>query len=1028
MDANDYNYERGSEWRQWDLHIHTPASFHWTGQRFDPDPYSETNRLLVDEMIAALNNAEPAVFALMDYWTFDGWFALKRRLAEPNAPALHKTVFPGIELRIMAPMKGRLNAHVIFDDSIDEQTLIDFKAKLQIEVTDRSLSDAALILTARNASAEKLQHHGFKKEEVIADDFKAYFAGCKIAELSRDSYKAAIQSVPSGQAVCLMPYDTHDGIKEINWKEYYSFFLGLVQTATIFESRTLDLRDAFVGIKTSANEKYFGSMQEALGHIPRLVISGSDAHQFVGVKGDNNRRGYGDYPSNKKTWIKADPTFRGLQQAIMEPAKRSFIGERPEKLSEIIENKSFFIDRLKINKIDSAPVMGSWLHGTDIPLNPDLVAIIGNKGSGKSALADVIALLGNSKQKLHFSFLIKDRFKGKSGDPAKNFIGKLTWVDKKEEERNLNDNSPEEKIEKVRYIPQGHFELLCNAHVSGKSDAFERELRSVIFSHSGEDIRLGALDFDQLIDQQESSFRDQLNEYRKDLKRINQDIATSEDQLQPEIRTALNELLQEKKEQIAEHEKIKPDSPIKPSEHFSPEQVAVANKLEEISTNLKALENAAQSDSATAANFASKLKSAHNIKERIKLLERSHKQFIAEMSNDLANLDVVSTDLVKLSIELAPLNNLVASVEQQQQALKARLLSDATKKTQLQATQTVLSTKLAEPQLVYQQALLAFQAWENKLAELVGTPGAPDTLMGLSTRLDQLDSLPQVLEEHREHRQQLTADIFDILNKQRKSRADLFKPVQDLIQSNSLIREEYKLQFRATLVSSADAIASSLFSLIKQNTGEFRGEDESFNTIRRLVEESDFGVEADVLNFANDLYSKIANAANGGKKEGINPILRKDVTAASVYDLIFGLSFLEPRYTLLFQDAHLEQLSPGQRGALLLIFYLLVDKGKTPIILDQPEENLDNETVVSLLVPVLTEAKKRRQIIMVTHNPNLAVVCDAEQVIWSTFERKNDSKISYFSGAIENPAINKQVVNVLEGTMPAFSNRRNKYH
>ena len=148
----------------------------------------------------------------------------------------------------------------------------------------------------------------------------------------------------------------------------------------------------------------------------------------------------------------------------------------------------------------------------------------------------------------------------------------------------------------------------------------------------------------------------------------------------------------------------------------------------------------------------------------------------------------------------------------------------------------------------------------------------------------------------------------------------------------------------------------------------------------------------------------------------------------SVYDLLFGLSFLEPRYSLLFQDTQIEQLSPGQRGALLLIFYLLVDKGRNPIILDQPEENLDNETVVSLLVPVLDEAKKKRQIIMVTHNPNLAVVCDAEQIIYSSFDRKGLSRITYLPGSIENPAINVHVVNVLEGTKRAFNNRGNKYH
>lgn len=112
---------------------------------------------------------------------------------------------------------------------------------------------------------------------------------------------------------------------------------------------------------------------------------------------------------------------------------------------------------------------------------------------------------------------------------------------------------------------------------------------------------------------------------------------------------------------------------------------------------------------------------------------------------------------------------------------------------------------------------------------------------------------------------------------------------------------------------------------------------------------------------------------------------------------------------------------------MLLIFYLLVDKKRNPIILDQPEENLDNETIVSLLVPVLNAAKENRQIIMVTHNPNLAVVCDAEQIIFAEFDRKAMCSITYLAGSIEDPALNQAVVNVLEGTKPAFDNRGNKY-
>lgn len=155
-------FERGAEWRQWDLHIHTPASFHWQGQRFESDPSSATNTALVDEMIAALNAAEPTVFALMDYWTFDGWFALKRRLSEEGAPVLLKRVFPGIELRLMAPMTGRLNAHVIFSDEITDQMLHDFKAALHVELIDRPLSDDSLAALARMIGDDKLKLHGFE--------------------------------------------------------------------------------------------------------------------------------------------------------------------------------------------------------------------------------------------------------------------------------------------------------------------------------------------------------------------------------------------------------------------------------------------------------------------------------------------------------------------------------------------------------------------------------------------------------------------------------------------------------------------------------------------------------------------------------------------------------------------------------------------------------------------------------------------------------------------------------------------------
>lgn len=1023
--------ERGSEWRQWDLHIHTPASFHWKGQRFDEVADSKLKTsALVDEMIAALNAAQPAVFALMDYWTFDGWFALKRRLSEPDSPKLMKTVFPGIELRLSAPTTCRLNAHVIFSNDADDQILHDFKSALEIEIISRPLSNASLIALARMVGEDKLRVHGFKKPDVDADDRYALHVGSSIAEINCDTYKEAIEKVPKDLAIGFMPFDTSDGLSEVKWQDHYAYFLGLFNSSPIFESRNADLRGAFVNETTEGNAKWIKNFQNGLGNVPRLVVSGSDAHCFIGVKGDNDKRGYGDFPSGKGTWIKADPSFPGLLQAIMEPAKRSFIGERPQKLLEVAQNKTFFIDIIEVEKSLGATTPGMWLDGSKVPLSPDLVAIIGKKGSGKSALADVIALLGNSRQKAHFSFLKKDRFRGKSGEPAKNFVGTLTWCDSSTEKRNLNDDPSDDKVERVRYIPQGHFENLCNEHISGRTNAFERELRSVIFSHAGESIRLGSLDFDQLIEQQESSFRDQLNEFRKSLRKLNQEISSFEDQLQPDVNRTLQELLTLKLRQIEEHKKIKPPEVPKPGAELTEEQQTAANALDGLSVKLKLIEDSGITNANSELLIAGKLKAIQNVRERLRLLERSYTQFKNDTLKDLCTLRLNIADLAVLTTNNQLLEKLAVSIPGEQETIKSATEKDARDKAELLTEQTIFNSKLNAPQLLYQQYLQEVESWESKLSELNGSHDAPATLEGLRARIAQLEDLPILLEDRRYQRLKLTGEIFDVLNAQRGAREQLFKPVQELIQGNHLIREEYKLQFQATLGGSPDVISGSLFTLIKQNSGDFRGEDESYGVVRQIADQYDFNERSEILNFISNLHEKIAVSVGGNSKNnvGIQSLLRKDKTACDVYDLLFGLSFLEPRYSLLFQDTQIEHLSPGQRGALLLIFYLLVDRGRNPIILDQPEENLDNETIVSLLVPVLSEAKKKRQIIMVTHNPNLAIVCDAEQVIYSSFERKNASKITYLPGSIENPKINLHAVNVLEGTKPAFDNRRIKYH
>jgi predicted ATPase len=106
------------------------------------------------------------------------------------------------------------------------------------------------------------------------------------------------------------------------------------------------------------------------------------------------------------------------------------------------------------------------------------------------------------------------------------------------------------------------------------------------------------------------------------------------------------------------------------------------------------------------------------------------------------------------------------------------------------------------------------------------------------------------------------------------------------------------------------------------------------------------------------------------------------------------------------------------------MFYLLVDQSGRPIALDQPDENLDSHTIHKLLRPAIRAAKVKRQVFVVTHSPNLAIVGDADQVIVASSDGK---EFTYRSGSIESPEIRDLVLEVLEGTWPAFADRQRKY-
>lgn len=125
-------------------------------------------------------------------------------------------------------------------------------------------------------------------------------------------------------------------------------------------------------------------------------------------------------------------------------------------------------------------------------------------------------------------------------------------------------------------------------------------------------------------------------------------------------------------------------------------------------------------------------------------------------------------------------------------------------------------------------------------------------------------------------------------------------------------------------------------------------------------------------------------------------------------------------FHIMLNQKPIQHCSPGQRCSAMLPLVTLTSDA--PIIIDQPEDNLDNRLVSKAVFKILSKLKETRQIIVATHNPNILVSGDAEQV----FVLNDNGKVDSF-GSIDDPLIIKSVVELMEGGKEAFEKRKNKY-
>lgn len=929
------NNPAGSMWLKWDLHVHSPASII---QHYGGNTDAAWASFLDD-----LERLPPEfkVIGINDYIFVDGY---ERVLNEKQAGRLKNIdlILPVIELRldkfggvVTKDQNGtysssdwsRVNLHIIFDqlppEVIRQQFLsaivqcydlipeaIELKGRWQAVITPESLTQLGqMVINSIPAERRKTRsnplHEGFNNFCVSLDKVLEALQKHDL----KDHHLLAVGKAEWGN----MKWND----QSIADKKNVINRVDLVFTAS-------DNPEAYERAKAKLTEN----------GVQSTLLDCSDAHALS--TSDNK-----DRIGHCFTWIKADPTFNGLVQAVTEFEQRVFVGDTPPKQLLVNSNRTKYASSIAINKRAGSTLADTWFN-VDVPLNHDLVAIIGNKGSGKSALSDTIALVGDTKNHASFSFLNDKRFRDPRCRLAEHFIGTLRWHDGSESQRALYENPSTSSVERIKYLPQSYLETLCNELANNESSTFDGELRKIIYTHVPEEQRIGFPSLDDLLEFTLSQLEAERKLLLEELKKLNAELISVEDRLSPDFRTALDQHLDAKKRELSALEATAPTPVENPAQsNTAKQEAATAN---ETLAQLEALLNSIHTDEQEARRKkADALKnSAHTtrIQQSIKNYLKGHEQFLVTLDALLAEVptNLRAADLLTLNLDTAKLTELDVEFKREVQQQDSLLSDDSDtgllkRREVVEADIRVLKSRLGEKQrlfLVYREQLAL---WQRAKTEIQGDKDKPNSIAWYEAQLGALDTLPGRREQLKSTRLHMVRCIHEQTEKAVAEYRMLYQPVQSFVQSVTKMDMPLPLEFNVRIVEEGFQ-DTFLNSINRQTRGSFAGIDESNALIRQLLRETNFTAADSVVAFVGRIDDMLHFDRRGESQEQIEiPIanqLRKGHGVEELYNFLFGLEYLRPRYSLTYAKQEVNQLSPGERGLLLLSLLSTYRQGRHP--------------------------------------------------------------------------------------------------
>ncbi|MGB9763520.1 MAG: TrlF family AAA-like ATPase [Minisyncoccia bacterium] len=880
MNTN-FNYPKGSEWRKWDLHIHTPYTK--LNNRYG------TGDDVWDTFCKKIEESDVSVFGITDYFSIENYFIFIDKFKKIFSDS-KKVFFPNVEFRIDSKNSENehIQIHVLFSNEIEKARLEEFFTRLRLVSTDN------IHLTNKYCTRNDLESIGYDKAMVTLENLKEQLK----SDIPEDKF--IIIGVANGYG-SLRP-----GQNDGRGAEY---------------AKEIDkICHAFFGNEDNVDfylNKIEGRSQYNLP--PKPVLKSSDCHRFD------------DFETKlvkQFTWIKADPTFEGLKQIIYEPEERVRIQENnPEfdfdkpTFSKILIKNPIYIfqgEKVKFNE-------------TELPLNKNLVTIIGGRGTGKSLLLNYIA---NTSNKTVLAYQNKE--KTVKFNNSSDF--EIEWQ---------KNNNPNPETISFNAEDKGNLDFIFIEQGKLKSITSYKTLSDEIKKL----LQIESLQFDEKIDADIMQLLDDIKKLKEWFEKENE-----------KGEKVNNKEFNEKKKQEAENL----------LQTITTEENK--EKLETYTLNIKKIND-----------YNNWLNNLRTLKENLENYQNNTNKGIesinSEIQNEIKDLSIPNIDF---KLQLDSINGIVTQLSKLLDSKKAE--NDTIRiKFEEQGYKGDLVTLLSNAEK-YQKDI---QDATNKLKEI------EENEKKLKEKISQRNKLGTKLKEEYDRQKNMITDAWkNILNKFPEDKKEILKRILD--DANISI----------------DGLV--IFDLNKFN--EKLKDYLDLRTYKNLSQDLEINSLDDYWNF---IENKLSDFIEGNKANS---------TKKPLDDLFFNLKerrdYLYVIPEIKYINKTLDQLSVGQRGTLYLLLQLATNAFSSPLIFDQPEDDLDNKFITNELVGLIKKLKKYRQIIISTHNANLVVTADAEQVVVANNENEG---LSYSSGSLENTEIIDKVCEILEGGKAAFENRKKKY-